>query len=147
MVGQLQIDYTPPWLKNFAIREFGGHDKEILVGGILVVLALFAAVLGVLAMRRLGYGLAGIGLFAAVGVFAAATRPAATAGQRHGQHARHDDRSRGHRGRAQPAADHPGRGREGPPGSPPRSTRWPASPCSPRPMPRSASSPTPRRRA
>ena len=38
-VGQLQIDFTPPWLKNFAIREFGGHDKEILVGGILVVLA------------------------------------------------------------------------------------------------------------
>src|SRR5215469_18032584 len=51
-VGQLQIDFTPPWLKNFAIREFGGHDKQILVGGILVVLALFAAVLGVLAMRR-----------------------------------------------------------------------------------------------
>src|SRR5207245_11679257 len=79
VVGQLQIDYTPPWLKNFAIREFGGHDKEILVGGILVVLALFAAVLGVLAMRRLWYGVAGLGVFAAVGVFAAATRPGATA--------------------------------------------------------------------
>ncbi len=47
-VGQLQIDFTPPWLKNFAIREFGGHDKEILAGGILVVLAVFA-VLGVIA--------------------------------------------------------------------------------------------------
>ncbi len=79
VVGQLQIDCTPPWLKNFAIREFGGHDKEILVGGILVVLALFAAVLGVLATRRLWYGVAGLGVFAAVGVIAAATRPDAAA--------------------------------------------------------------------
>lgn len=79
VVGQLQIDFTPPWLKNFAVREFGGHDKEILVGGILVVLAVFAAVLGVAAMRRLWYGLAGLAVFALVGVFAAATRPGATA--------------------------------------------------------------------
>jgi DMSO/TMAO reductase YedYZ molybdopterin-dependent catalytic subunit len=80
-VGQLQIDFTPPWLKNFAIREFGGHDKEILVGGILVVLAIFAAVIGVLAMRRLAYGLAGLAVFGVAGVIAAATRPAATAGR------------------------------------------------------------------
>src|SRR5260370_14800786 len=80
-VGQLQIDYTPPWLKNFAIREFGGHDKEILVGGILVVLAVFAAVLGVLAMRRLWYGVAGLGVVAAVGVIAAVARPDATAAE------------------------------------------------------------------
>jgi len=77
-VGQLQIDFTPPALKNFAIRAFGSHDKQILVGGILVVLALFAAALGVLAARRLAYGLAGLGVFAAIGVTAAATRPAAT---------------------------------------------------------------------
>ena len=77
-VGQLQIDFTPPALKNFAIRAFGSHDKQVLVGGILVVLALFAASLGVLALRRLAYGLAGLGVFAAIGVTAAATRPAAT---------------------------------------------------------------------
>ena len=71
-VGQLQIDFTPPALKNFAIRAFGSHDKQILVGGILVVLALFAAALGVLAARRLAYGLAGLGVFAAIGVTAAA---------------------------------------------------------------------------
>jgi DMSO/TMAO reductase YedYZ molybdopterin-dependent catalytic subunit len=78
-VGQLQIDFTPPWLKNFAVREFGSHDKLVLVSGILVVLALFAAGLGVLAMRRLRYGLAGLVVFAAVGVIAAATRPSASA--------------------------------------------------------------------
>src|ERR1700734_4468733 len=50
-VGQLQIDFTPPWLKNFAITEFGPDDKTILVGGILVVIALFAALIGMIAME------------------------------------------------------------------------------------------------
>jgi DMSO/TMAO reductase YedYZ molybdopterin-dependent catalytic subunit len=77
-VGQLQIDFTPPWLKNFAITTFGSHDKEVLVGGILVVLAIFAGCVGVLAMRRLSYGMTGIALFAAVGLSAAASRPTAT---------------------------------------------------------------------
>jgi DMSO/TMAO reductase YedYZ molybdopterin-dependent catalytic subunit len=79
-VGQLQIDFTPPWLKNFAITEFGSDDKLALVSGILVVLGIFAAVIGVAATRRLGYGMAGLAVFAAVGLTAAATRPTATAG-------------------------------------------------------------------
>ncbi len=77
-VGQLQIDFTPPWLKNFAISEFGSDDKLVLVCGILVVLAIFAAVIGALATRRLAYGMAGLAVFAAVGLIAAATRPTAT---------------------------------------------------------------------
>ena len=77
-VGQLQIDFTPPWLKNFAINEFGSDDKLVLVSGILVVLAIFAAVIGALATRRLAYGMAGLAVFAAVGLTAAATRPTAT---------------------------------------------------------------------
>ena len=80
VVGQLQIDHTPPALKNFAISAFGSHDKQVLVSGILVVLGLFAAALGVLAMRRLWYGLAGLAIFGAVGVIAAVTRPADTIG-------------------------------------------------------------------
>jgi DMSO/TMAO reductase YedYZ molybdopterin-dependent catalytic subunit len=79
-VGQLQIDFTPPWLKNFAINEFGSDDKLVLVSGILVVLAIFAAVIGVAATRRLGYGMAGLVVFAAIGLTAAATRPTATVG-------------------------------------------------------------------
>jgi DMSO/TMAO reductase YedYZ molybdopterin-dependent catalytic subunit len=79
-VGQLQIDFTPPWLKNFAINEFGSHDKLALVSGILVVLGVFAAVIGVAATRRLAYGMAGLVLFAAIGLTAAATRPAANTG-------------------------------------------------------------------
>jgi len=78
-VGQLQIDFTPPWLKNFAISEFGSDDKLALVSGILVVLGIFAAVIGVAATRRLAYGMAGLVVFAVIGLTAAATRPTATA--------------------------------------------------------------------
>jgi DMSO/TMAO reductase YedYZ molybdopterin-dependent catalytic subunit len=77
-VGQLQIDFTPPWLKNFAITDFGADDKLVLVGGILVLLGIFAALIGVAATRRLGYGMAGLLVFAAIGLTAAATRPAAS---------------------------------------------------------------------
>ena len=74
-VGQLSIDFTPPAIKNFAISAFGSHDKVILVGGILVILAVFAAGIGVLAVRRLSYGMTGLGLFILVGLIAALTRP------------------------------------------------------------------------
>jgi DMSO/TMAO reductase YedYZ molybdopterin-dependent catalytic subunit len=77
-VGQLQIDFTPPWLKNFAITDFGSDDKLVLVSGILVVIGIFAAVIGVEATRRLWYGMAGLLVFAAIGLTAAATRPTAS---------------------------------------------------------------------
>jgi DMSO/TMAO reductase YedYZ molybdopterin-dependent catalytic subunit len=77
-VGQLQIDFTPPWLKNFAVSEFGSDDKLVLVSGILVVLAMVAAVIGAAATWRLAYGMAGLAVFAAIGLTAAATRPTAT---------------------------------------------------------------------
>jgi len=75
-VGELQIDFTPPWLKNFAIATFGPDDKLALVSGILVILAAFAAVIGVAAARRMAYGMAGLVVFAVVGLTAAA-RPTA----------------------------------------------------------------------
>ena len=45
-VGQAAIDLTPLPVKNFAISTFGTQDKTALLGGILVVLALYAAVVG-----------------------------------------------------------------------------------------------------
>jgi DMSO/TMAO reductase YedYZ molybdopterin-dependent catalytic subunit len=78
VVGELQIDFTPPWLKNFAITEFGADDKLVLVTGIVIVLGAFAALVGAAATRRMAYGMAGIAVFAAVGLTAAATRPDAT---------------------------------------------------------------------
>ena len=74
-VGGAAIDSTPPPVKNFAISAFGPHDKTVLVAGILVVLAVFAALIGVAAMRRLGYGMAGLGVFTLIGLAAVATRP------------------------------------------------------------------------
>jgi DMSO/TMAO reductase YedYZ molybdopterin-dependent catalytic subunit len=79
-VGQAAIDLTPPSVKDFAISEFGTHDKTVLLGGILVVLALYAAVVGLLAVRRLAFGLGGLAIFACLGLAAALTRPTATAG-------------------------------------------------------------------
>jgi DMSO/TMAO reductase YedYZ molybdopterin-dependent catalytic subunit len=79
-VGESSIGLTPPPVKSFAISAFGSHDKVVLVAGILAVLAIFAAVVGVLAMRRLAYGMAGLAVFTAIGVAAALTRPTADAG-------------------------------------------------------------------
>src|SRR6266487_5874635 len=78
-VAQMAIDLSPPPVKNFAIREFGTNDKLVLQIGVLVVLAAFAAVIGVLARRRPSDGLVGIAIFAAIGLVAAGTRPTSTA--------------------------------------------------------------------
>ena len=77
-VGQAAIDLTPPPVKDFAISAFGADDKTVLLGGILVVLALYAAVVGVLAVRRLTFGMWGLALFAFLGLAAALTRPNST---------------------------------------------------------------------
>jgi DMSO/TMAO reductase YedYZ molybdopterin-dependent catalytic subunit len=79
-VGEASIGVTPPSVKDFAISTFGSHDKEVLVAGILVVLAIFAAIVGLLAMRRLWYGMVGLALFTVLGLSAALTRPTASAG-------------------------------------------------------------------
>ncbi|MFG2057716.1 molybdopterin-dependent oxidoreductase [Micromonospora sp. NPDC048930] len=76
-VGGLVVDLVPETLKHFAISLFGTHDKIALLIGTAVLLAAFAALLGVLAARRLRIGLAGIAAFAALGVVAALTRPGA----------------------------------------------------------------------
>ena len=78
-VGQAAIDLTPQPVKDFAISTFGANDKNALLVGILVILAAFAAVIGILAVRRLALGLAGLAVFACIGLAAALTRPNATA--------------------------------------------------------------------
>ncbi|MFC9842809.1 molybdopterin-dependent oxidoreductase [Streptomyces sp. NPDC060223] len=72
------MDAAPTPVKEFAVTVFYTYDKLALQAGIVLVLAVFAAFIGVLAMRRLGYGLAGVALFGMVGVLASATRPSAT---------------------------------------------------------------------
>ena len=78
-VGGAAIDMTPIPVKDFAIAHFGSHDKTALITGILVLVAVFAAVIGVLALRWLAAGLAGLAVFGTLGVTAALTRPTAGA--------------------------------------------------------------------
>ena len=80
VVGEAAINLAPPPVKDFAISSFGSNDKNVLVAGILVVLAIFAAVVGVWALRRLSYGFVGLAIFAAVGVAAAVSLPRANPG-------------------------------------------------------------------
>ena len=73
-VGGVVVDSVPGPVKNFAVATFGTHDKQALLIGTTVVLALFAAGVGALAVRRPPLGLAGIGVFGVIGVAAAVTR-------------------------------------------------------------------------
>jgi DMSO/TMAO reductase YedYZ molybdopterin-dependent catalytic subunit len=78
-VGGLVIDHVPGPVKEFATSTFGTHDKTALLTGTVVLLAVFGALVGWLATRRLRYGLAGIAVFGAVGIAAALTRSGARA--------------------------------------------------------------------
>jgi DMSO/TMAO reductase YedYZ molybdopterin-dependent catalytic subunit len=78
-VGGAAIDNAPAPVKNFAISTFGANDKRVLIAGILVVLAVFAALIGIAALRRLAFGLAGLAVFTLVGLAAALTRPDSSA--------------------------------------------------------------------
>jgi DMSO/TMAO reductase YedYZ molybdopterin-dependent catalytic subunit len=74
-VGEVAINLTPVPVKDFVIAHVGSHDKQVLVAGILLMLAAFAAVVGMLALRRVGYGFAGLAVFGVLGAAAAITRP------------------------------------------------------------------------
>jgi hypothetical protein len=74
-VGEAFIDRTPPALKNFAVQKFGENDKNMLLLGMYVTIALIAIAIGMLAWRRVAIGVAGIGLFGLFGAFVAITRP------------------------------------------------------------------------
>jgi len=77
-IGGAVIDATPRPLKDFAITTFGESDKIALVVGTLVLLAVFAMVLGLLAWTRLKLAAAGVLLFGLLGAAAAMTRPTGT---------------------------------------------------------------------
>jgi len=79
-VGQAAIGLTPPPVVHWATSTFGTHDKTVLLSGVWVVLFCYAAVVGVVAVRSLRTGMAGIAVFAAVGLSAALTRANSSAG-------------------------------------------------------------------
>ena len=76
-IGSTVIDATPTPVKEWAVREFGTADKPILIGNVLVVTLLGAALAGVLARRRLRVGLGLLGLLVLLAGAAALHRPQA----------------------------------------------------------------------
>jgi DMSO/TMAO reductase YedYZ molybdopterin-dependent catalytic subunit len=74
-VGQSTVDAAPQWLRSFAIRTFGTNDKGVLVVGIVVVLTVASAVLGMAAVRRPRVGYVALGVLGVLGVVAALSRP------------------------------------------------------------------------
>jgi DMSO/TMAO reductase YedYZ molybdopterin-dependent catalytic subunit len=75
-VGDTVITFVPEPVKQFAISTFGENDKIALVVGTLVVVALYALLIGLLSLRSRRLGVVGIALFGVIGALAAATRPA-----------------------------------------------------------------------
>ncbi|WP_431676782.1 molybdopterin-dependent oxidoreductase [Kitasatospora sp. KL5] len=76
-VGSAAIDLAPTPLKEYAVRTFGTRDKAVLLLGIHTVMALLALLAGLLAYRRPTAGAAVVAGFGGLGVWAAASRPAA----------------------------------------------------------------------
>jgi len=76
-VGGVVIDVVPEPAKDLAIDLFGIYDKIALQVGTIVLLAAFAALVGLLASRNLWYGYAGIALFTALALVSVLTRTGA----------------------------------------------------------------------
>lgn len=78
-LGSTFIDFTPAWLKDFAIDTFGTNDKLALFVGMAVTIIVLAAILGYVAWKRWILGVAGVLLMGAVMVAAVVSRAGASA--------------------------------------------------------------------
>lgn len=72
-VGNRIIVLTPESVKRPTINSVGTADKTVLLGGIYLILASVGAAVGVLALRHLVAGLAGVAVLGAFAVYCAAT--------------------------------------------------------------------------
>ncbi len=73
-LGSTFIDFTPPWLKDFAIATFGTNDKAALFVGMGLTILVLACVLGVVAYRKWALGVLGVLFMGAVIVASVVTR-------------------------------------------------------------------------
>lgn len=78
-VGNRAIDYAPPFLKDFAIKQFGTADKPILIGSVVAALALLAIVAGIVGRRRPRIAFGAVALIGLVAVACAAIDRTTTA--------------------------------------------------------------------
>lgn len=76
-VGSTFIDFTPAWMKNFAIATFGTNDKMVLLLSMGIVAALLSAVAGVVALKSLRIAMGMVGAFALVMAVCIITRSGA----------------------------------------------------------------------
>ena len=74
-VGNTAIDHTPQFAKDFAIRNFGSNDKNVLLLGMAVVMLLVGVVTGLLARIKLAFGIAVVAVLGVVGLLAVLNRP------------------------------------------------------------------------
>ena len=78
-VGNQFIRLTPEPLKEFATSTFGVHDKQVLLASMAVVIAVVAALGGLLSRRSAGPGIALVVVLGLVGATCAAASPTFTA--------------------------------------------------------------------
>ncbi len=76
-IGSTVIDLTPQPLKEWAIEHFGTNDKVVLQASVLVVTLVLAALVGLLARRRLWLSVAGLVVLVGLAGAAAVARPTA----------------------------------------------------------------------
>jgi DMSO/TMAO reductase YedYZ molybdopterin-dependent catalytic subunit len=74
-VGGVVIDHVPISIREFAIRTFGRGDKTALRLGIVVILSLAAAAIGVGARRHRWVAVVGVSAFTVLGILCAVSRP------------------------------------------------------------------------
>ncbi|HET8987465.1 MAG TPA: molybdopterin-dependent oxidoreductase [Humibacillus sp.] len=74
-IGSTVIDLTPTPVKEWAVAHFGTADKPILLGSVVLVTLVAAALLGLLARRRRGLALGLLGVLVLITGAAALTRP------------------------------------------------------------------------
>jgi DMSO/TMAO reductase YedYZ molybdopterin-dependent catalytic subunit len=78
-IGTGVIDLAPPAVKDFAIETFGTADKPALIIGIVVLSAVFGALLGLGGIRSLAIPSVGFLAFGTLGAIAAINDPRGTA--------------------------------------------------------------------
>ncbi|WP_182349070.1 molybdopterin-dependent oxidoreductase [Tomitella gaofuii] len=78
-VGATTVDRAPAWAREFAIDTFATNDKPALFAGLVLVIVVLAAVAGVAERPLRPVGSAMLLAGGAVGLYAALTRPEATA--------------------------------------------------------------------
>jgi DMSO/TMAO reductase YedYZ molybdopterin-dependent catalytic subunit len=79
-LGNRVVDATPRPVKEWAVERFGTNDKAALIGGVVLTVAVLAAILGAVGVRRPRIALVVFLMLSMVAGLAAVTDRAATAG-------------------------------------------------------------------